>query len=347
MKILIVEDQEVTRLVLTTHFRNWGHQVAEAGDGLEALNFLDQGGEADLIVTDWGLPHLDGLELTRRVRERETGRGRSTYIILLTAHGEIDVQDLAPASGGVDDYLLKPFEGADLRRRLKLAERLIVAERNPHPDRRDWEDLLQERTAELWNAQSEIVRRLFQSLSVRDQETDGHLRRLAFFSARLGGYLGWSGEDCQILAVAAPLHDLGKAGWPAGFWCEPKPLSAEEFKIVQTHTTEGAALLAGSSHPSIQWAERIALRHHENWDGSGYPDGLRGEAIPREARVVAVVDVYDAMMADRAYRPGWPEEQVLDFIKSECGRKFDPDIGRLFLDRIGEIRWDPCFPGQP
>jgi putative two-component system response regulator len=141
----------------------------------------------------------------------------------------------------------------------------------------------------------------------------------------------------DILA-AAPFHDVGKIGVQDKVLLKRDRLTEEEFQIIRNHTVIGANILANSKNEIISLAEVIALRHHENWDGSGYPDGLRGEDIPEIARVVAVADVYDALMADRIYRKGLPEKEVLKILQDECGRKFDPQIATIFLKNIDDIR---------
>ncbi len=141
----------------------------------------------------------------------------------------------------------------------------------------------------------------------------------------------------DAILAAAPMHDIGKIGVSDTVLLKPGPLTSAEFALVKQHTVIGGKILSGSQNPVIQLAESIAFNHHENWDGSGYPQGLKGEEIPLEARIVSVVDVYDALRSDRVYRPGLPEDKVIEYIKSQCGKKFDPKICTLFLEHLGEI----------
>lgn len=340
MRILIADDQAIARLVLGTHLRNWGHEVVEAVDGMEAFEYVTQSDEEiDMLITDWSMPRLDGLELAHRVRNL-SDYSRYIYIILLTGHGEFNDRILGFSRGGVDDYIVKPFEEAALRHRINVGTRLVTAERQLRQYSHSLEDVVRNQTEAIRRTQGEIISRLFSALESRDQETGDHVRRIGFISARLGHYLGWKDREVDAIEAAAPLHDVGKIGILDRVLLKPGPLTPEEFAIIQTHTTIGARILGGSSDPVIRLAERIALSHHENWDGSGYPAGLKGLDIPIEARMVAVADVYDALLSDRVYRKGMSEEKVLAIIDEECGRKFDPNICRLFLHYISDIRRD-------
>ncbi|UQZ90386.1 response regulator [Deltaproteobacteria bacterium Smac51] len=338
MRILIAEDQQITRLVLNTHLTGWGHQVIEASDGQEALDLISaENAEIDMLITDWGMPRLDGLELAQRVRELSAD-SKYIYIILLTNHTEPEDRIQGFAKGGVDDYIVKPFEVAELKQRIGVGNRLIMAERNLRLYSQSLERVVRRQTEAIRQTQGEIISRLFSALESRDQETGDHVRRIGFISARLGYYLGWEEREIDDIQAAAPLHDVGKIGILDSILRKPGPLTPDEFKIIQTHTVIGAHILADSQNPVIRMAETIALRHHENWDGTGYPDGLAGDEIPVEARVVAVADVYDALMTDRIYRRGLTEEKVLEIIRQERGKKFDPTIVDLFLRNIDEIR---------
>jgi putative two-component system response regulator len=339
MRILVAEDQDLARFILTSHLSNWGHEVVETVDGQEALDYISGApDEIDMLITDWSMPRLDGLELSQMVRNLSSSSYHYIYIILLTSHSESSDRSRGFAQGGVDDYIVKPFEEAELLHRIKVANRIIMAERQLLDHSRNLEAVVRRQTETIRQSQEEIITRLFSALESRDQETGDHVRRIGFISAQLGGYLGWSQDEVDAIQAAAPLHDVGKIGIQDKVLLKQDRLTEEEFQIIRNHTVIGANILANSQNRIIQLAEVIALRHHENWDGSGYPDGLQGEAIPVTARVVAVADFYDALMADRVYRKGLPEEVVLRIINDECGRKFDPDIAAIFLMNIDDIR---------
>ena len=338
MRILVAEDQALARLVLTSHLRNWGHEVVETVDGQEAMDYvLKAPNEIDMLITDWSMPRLDGLELSQLVRSLSSSF-HYIYIILLTSHSEFSDRIKGFAQGGVDDYIVKPFQEAELLHRINVANRIIKAERQLLDHSRNLESVVRRQTKTIRQSQEEIISRLFSALESRDHETGRHVRRIGLISAKVGSYLGWSQEEVDTIQAAAPLHDIGKIGVQDKVLLKQGRLTNEEFQIIQSHTTIGANILANSRNHIIRLAETIALRHHENWDGSGYPGGLKGEDIPVAARVVAVADVYDALLTDRVYRKGLPEEEVLTILKAECGRKFDPEIMRIFLQNIDEIR---------
>lgn len=338
MRILVAEDQQVARIILATHLRNWGHQVTETSNGMEALEYIT-GNPAgvDMLITDWGMPSMDGVELARKVRAMSDA-SQYVYTILLTGRGDVGDMIKGFSQGGVDDYIVKPFEAAELRLRINVGNRVIRAERTQRSHSLDLEHIVRRQTEAIRETQGEIVSRLFSALESRDEETGSHMRRIGLMSAHLGEALGWGPRRMDAIKAAAPLHDVGKIGIPDMVLRKPGPLTPAEFTIITQHSAIGARILSGSGNPTIQMAEVIARHHHENWDGSGYPDGLQKDAIPIEARVVTIVDVYDALLSDRVYRPGLPESEVLRILRWECGRKFDPDICLLFLDAIDDIK---------
>lgn len=338
VKILIADDQDMARLVLRSHLKAWGHEVVEATDGNEAYDYIvSNDGGIDLLITDWGMPQLDGLELAHRVRGLSSRSETYIYIILLTGHNDFSDRLLGFSRGGVDDYIVKPFDEAELQHRINVANRLITAERNQRLYSQHLEDVVRRQTEAIRLTQEEIISRLFSALESRDQETGDHVRRIGYISAQVGASLGWNDREVDAIQAAAPLHDIGKIGIGDLVLLKPGRLTPDEFEVIKSHTTIGAHILAGSNNPIIRLAEIIALRHHENWDGSGYPGGLAGYNIPVEARVVAVADFYDALTADRIYRKGLPQGQVLEMIRQESGRKFDPLVATAFLDNIGAI----------
>jgi putative two-component system response regulator len=183
-----------------------------------------------------------------------------------------------------------------------------------------------ERTAALEQAQLEVIERLARAAEQRDDQTGLHTQRVARMSGDLARTLGLSANLASLIERAAPLHDVGKIATPDAILLKPGRLTSDELQIMQAHTTAGAVILSKSTNPLLGMAEKIARSHHERWDGSGYPDGLRGARIPLAARIVAVADVYDALTHARPYKPAWSHEEALAEIERECGRHFDPDV---------------------
>jgi hypothetical protein len=202
--------------------------------------------------------------------------------------------------------------------------------------------------SELEIAQAETVRRLSMAVEFRDEDTGAHIERIGRFSTLLGEHVGMDPDFCATLTHAAPLHDVGKVAIPDAILLKPGELTAEERAIVETHAEEGHRLLRGSSSSILDLAATIALSHHEKWDGTGYPRGVKGEAIPIEGRIVAVADVFDALTTDRVYRRAFTVEEAVEMMLEQRGRHFDPVLLDAFMEVLGrsgpdarELRGDP------
>ena len=342
MHILFAEDQETARYFLASHLRAMGHTVTEAANGQEALNsltvnlFASDAEEIGMLITDWDMPIMNGVELAKRARSLR--EAQYLYIILLTGKGDFSDRLHGFAEGGVDDYVVKPFEIDELKLRIQVGIRVIEAERSLREYTQGLERIVRSQTQAIRDTQAEIISRLFNALLSRHAETGSHVRRIGIMSAFLAEKLGWSTNQVDIIRAAAPLHDVGKIGISDAILLKPGPLTADERLIIQQHTNIGGKILSTSKSLLIQMAERIALHHHENWDGSGYPNKLAGEDIPMEARIVALVDVYDALRSDRVYRRGLDEEAVLDILSRGRGTKFQPEIFDLFVKYLPSIQ---------
>lgn len=230
------------------------------------------------------------------------------------------------------------FDGALARdpvgaRRLlgALARELIESKDDLAVEKASLEDRVRDRTAHLLEAQLEIVRRLGLAAEYRDYDTGLHIQRMSKMCQLIAEKLGLSREDQELLAVAAPMHDVGKIGIPDEILLKPGRFNPDEWEVMKTHTTIGAQILSGSSFDLLQVAETIALSHHERWNGSGYPHALSKDEIPLLARVVAVCDVFDALISHRPYKEGWKEEEAVELIASEAGKHFDPEVSAAFL----------------
>ncbi|MFZ1934205.1 MAG: CHASE domain-containing protein [Thermoguttaceae bacterium] len=195
-----------------------------------------------------------------------------------------------------------------------------------------------EQTVDIRRANEEVIDRLVSAAQWSDEETGMHIRRTGLLCEVLARAAGWFGDDVEALRQAAPMHDIGKIGIPDAILQKPGKLTAEEFAVMKTHTRIGADILAGSKSPMLQMAREIALNHHERWDGKGYPRGLAGKAIPESARIVAIVDVYDALSHDRVYRPALPEAEVLTIMQQGAGSHFDPVLMTFFFLHFSDIR---------
>lgn len=200
------------------------------------------------------------------------------------------------------------------------------------------EKLVYQRTAEIRKREEEIILRLLAAAGARDDETSAHVKRIGLYSAAVATKLGWSKMETDDLQLAAQMHDIGKIGIPDNVLLKPGRLSPMEWVTMRTHPVLGAKMLGGSDIPMLKLAASISLHHHERYDGQGYPAGTKGKAIPMAARIVAIVDVYDALVNKRVYKDAFPEKQVLKMMQAEAGKHFDKDVLHTFISCLDEIR---------
>ena len=338
MLILVAEDDTIARKRLRKLLEQWGHEVIEAADGGSALEVLvSHHPYPDMVLTDWIMPELSGIELAKHIRTSTHGKGY-TYIILLTSLTDRENIVVGFKEGGVDDYIVKPFDITELEVRLQVGIRVVNLEKAQRDYSLSLEHVVRRQTLKIRETQEEIVVRLFSALECRDEETGSHVRRISLTSALLAERLGCPQSFVDDIRFASPMHDIGKIGIPDGILHKPGRLTPEEYEVIKTHPRIGARILHNSQYEQIRIAEEIALRHHECWDGSGYPDGLAGDAIPLSAQIVAVADVYDALANDRVYRPAMAEEEMLEIMEKGRGRHFAPAVFDMFLDNIERIR---------
>jgi len=336
LKILIAEDEAITRRRLRHFLEKWNHQVISSENGLDALeHFLSK--EIDIVITDWMMPEMDGLELAGHIRSR--GREKPyVYTILLTSRGDKEDVVKGLSEVGVDDYVVKPFDPDELRARLSVGERTVKLERTLREYGEGLEKIVQKQTRLIRQTQEETIIRLLTALESRDEETGGHVRRIGLYSAHLAEAAGWTKQQVDDIRLAAPMHDIGKIGVPDAILQKEGPLTKKEFEVIKSHTTIGGQILGDSEFPMLQMAHDIALFHHEKWEGRGYPENRVGEDIPEAARIVALVDVYDALSQDRIYRKADPEDEVLRKMKEAKGSHFDPYFYDLFINSLPVFR---------
>jgi putative two-component system response regulator len=193
-------------------------------------------------------------------------------------------------------------------------------------------------TAEIKKVHLDTIYRLSVAAEYKDKDTAAHIRRMSYYSAALARKLGWNDDQVELLLYAAPMHDVGKIGIPDSVLLKPGKLNAEEWKIMQEHTTIGGRIMADSESPLLKFSETVALTHHEKWDGSGYPNGLKGEEIPQVGRIVAVADVFDALSSRRVYKGALALEESLGIIQADAGTHFDPECAAAFSEILDEVK---------
>jgi putative two-component system response regulator len=332
-RILVVDDQETNVLLLRRILASDGYEQVEAvTDARQAEQVFDRFAP-DLVLLDLHMPHMGGMEVLE-VLTSKIPRGEYLPILILTADANREPRQACLAKGA-KDFLLKPFDKDEVLLRIRnlLATRLMYLELRNH--NATLEAQVRMRTWELEQARNEVIERLAVAAEYRDDATGGHIQRVGKLSADLAAAVGLTEGDVELIAAAAPLHDVGKIGIPDRILLKPGRLTSVEFELVKVHPRIGAEILAGEHFPLLSMARRIALTHHERWDGTGYPQGLAGEAIPLEGRIVGVADVFDALVTERPYKRAWSFDEAVAEIDVQRGRQFDPAVVDGFLDLMG------------
>jgi len=332
--ILIVDDDERNRKLLASLVRGEGYRAETVSGGGEALERV-KNDPPDLILLDIMMPGMDELEVTRILKGDPL---TATIPIILVTSLTDKVTRLSGLEAGAEEFLTKPVERADLRARLRNLLRLkeyadLVTNHN-----HILQTVVQDRTQDLIDTQLEIVRSLGRAAEYRDNETGLHIVRMSNYSLLLAKAAGMDEGWCEHLMNASPMHDIGKVGIPDSILLKPGKLNADEFSAMQKHCEIGAKILSGKKSELLDMAHTIALTHHEKWDGTGYPQGLAGESIPLEARLVAVADVFDALTSMRPYKQAWTFDRAVAEIKSCSGCHFDPEVVNLFMREIDGVK---------
>ena len=330
--VLVVDDEPSVRNLLGRWLSTAGYTCSLAGDARTAWKHLEAA-TFDCVTLDVNMPQTGGVDLLRRIKECFP----DSEVVMVTASGDTQTA-IEALTAGASSYLLKPIEAEELlfQVRRALERRQLILERRQYT--RDLESKVQEQTIAIRRAHEETILRLVSASMYRDEETGAHIRRTGLYCEVLAQVLGWPSSEIESIRLAAPMHDVGKIGIPDAILQKPGKLTPEEFEVMKTHTSIGARMLSGSVSPMLQMAEKIALCHHERWDGRGYPAGLSGDSIPETARIVSIVDVYDALTHDRVYRPAMSETDALELMEQQRGKQFDPFLFGVFLGVRGEMR---------
>ena len=330
--VLLIEDESSLRRAVRRRLERT-HHVIDAGDAREALaEFRRWGDHVDVVVTDIALPDGDGIELVQRFRQTHPTVGA----VVATGVDEPAVARRVVESR-VQGYLLKPFEHTELEVNIANAVRWSELEQANRRHQEGLAELVRIRTEEVRASRWETVRRLAIAAEYRDPETASHIERMSSYSEILARRAGFGPERCEQIRVASPMHDIGKLGIPDAVLTHPGRFTAGQREIMNQHTVFGWEILRGSDSPLLETAALIARSHHEWWDGSGYPFGQAGEAIPVEGRIVAIADVFDALMSPRRYKPAFGLDETVATMVSERGTHFDPDLLDLFLGDLDEL----------
>ena len=330
-RILIVDDEQSVRNIVRRALDRAGYACEVACCTADAWTHL-QNHPVDLITLDVDMPGGSGLDLLPELQRAFP----DVAIIMLTAVGTLDTAVTAFTNGACE-FLTKPVDFVDLVKCVQrtLKRRELCLQKNHYL--RQLEDNICKREETIWSTDQQTVRLLVQASLYRDEETGSHVQRVGDSSALLASAIGWSKENVALIRLAAPLHDVGKLGVPDGILQKPGKLTTYEFQLMKMHVAIGGKLLSGCDSPTLKLAGEIALNHHERWDGKGYLNGLSGISIPQSARIVSVVDVFDALTHDRVYRGAMPIDEALDILREGSGSQFDPEIVSAFFDVLPSI----------
>jgi putative two-component system response regulator len=337
LRILVVDDSSqslvlLERILATAGFNNVGTTTRPD----EALA-LCSAAPPDLLLLDLHMPGMGGLAVLARL---EGLISRGMPVVVLT--GDVSMESKRSALElGARDYLTKPYDAQEviLRARNQLEARSLQLELRD--ERALLADRVRERTHDLERARIEVLDRLALAAEYRDDNTREHTRRIGRAAGLLADALGLPSDLTDLLTRAAPLHDIGKIAIPDGVLLKPGPLTHDELDVMRTHAAIGSEILAGSKSPLLCAARDIAYTHHERWDGTGYPQGLAGDAIPLSGRIVAVVDVFDALSHVRPYKSAWRPDDALAEIQAQSGRHFDPEVVDAFMSLDSRALLEP------
>ncbi|WP_281888583.1 HD-GYP domain-containing protein [Paenibacillus sp. YYML68] len=336
-RMIIVDDQEynvqlLERILRRAEFKH----IYSIMDPLQMSTMLKEV-DPDIVLLDMHMPGMDGLQVLQLIRE-QSEEGSYLPVLMLTA-------DVTPAmkqqglQAGVNDFLTKPYDRTEVILRINnlLKTRQLHIQLQQHKN--TLEDKVRARTEELRRAKLEILQLLGRASEYRDDLTGSHTLRVGRLAGLIASRIGYTEMQVENLRMAAALHDIGKIGIPDHILLKPGRYEPYEFDQMKAHTLIGSSILAASSFSLLRLAGIIARSHHEKWDGSGYPDGLQGEQIPVEARIVALADFYDALTHERPYKKAWSAEETIAEIKRQSGLHFDPALVEVFiqLHQEGEI----------
>jgi len=340
ISILAVDDEPFNLDLIEAAFDEYDNvTITNATNGAEALSHLVES-SFDVVLLDISMPVMNGLEVLKHIREDK--RHEHLPVLIVTANPEKEHEAILL---GASDFIAKPYDISILCARTLNYAKLNSYHKQIFNQQEFLEQEVEKRTKELQETlllakktEYEISIRLGRASEFRDLETGGHIKRMSHYSKLLAKLYGLSDEECELILYAAPLHDIGKVGIPDSILLKPGRFEGNEFEIMKQHAALGAKMLEGAEdYPVLKAGHIIAYEHHEKWDGSGYPNGTKGDEIHLYARIITVADVFDALSSKRCYKEPMPLEKVLEIMKKDSGTHFDPALIELFLTHLDQF----------
>lgn len=335
--VLVVDDDRQHREILLDLLTRHGYEALDADNGEKALEMVPAH-LPDLVLLDVEMPGMSGYEVVRRLKD--DGATASIPVIMITGLADRRSR-IRSLESGAEDYLSKPVDPTELRARIRNHIRLKQYGDMLSDFNRSLEERVQERTTQLREANRETIHLLTSAAEYRDENTGAHVSRISHFTAALARAMKMDDDFVDTVFYASPMHDIGKIGIPDSILLKEGPLSPEEWAVMRTHTTLGKQILERGTFPYIRMGAVIAETHHECWDGSGYPAGLRGEQIPIESRIMLICDQYDALRSPRPYKPALGHGRVLKILREGDGRtrpeQFCPSVLGAFESCVDEF----------
>ena len=333
LQAISIDDDELNLLIIEKLSANIGLSTTNFSNPLTAIEHI-KNNTADIVFVDYLMPEMNGIELIKIIREFHP----DIPVVMVTSISDNEKLKLDAIKAGATEFLTKPLNGSEFIARITNLAKL-----------REYQLLMKDKALllekEVRKATQDLLKREFETLIVlgnaaehKDPETGNHVSRVAHYSRLLAMLMGEDEENQEIILHASPLHDVGKIGIPDSILLKPGKLDSDEWEKMKAHTSMGYEILKNTGSPFLKAGSVIAKTHHERYDGNGYPEGLNGEEIPLFGRIVAVADVFDALMTKRPYKDPWPFDKAVELVKEERGRQFDPNIVDLFLKNMHRVK---------
>lgn len=325
--ILLVDDTPENLMVLSEILKPF-YKVKVANNGNKALNLIASGDMPDLILLDIMMPEISGYEVCKKLKKDPLTR--NIPIIFVTALTDCEDEAIGLGLGAVD-YITKPVHASIVLARVNTQMTLLQYQRN-------LEQKLEERTEEIVLTRMEVIRQLGRAAEYKDNETGTHILRMSAYTKIISKKIGLDNVRAELIFLSAPMHDIGKIGTPDHILRKHGELNPEEWEIVKAHPLQGAEIIGNHQSALLQTARVVALTHHERFDGTGYPYGIKGFDIPLAGRIVAIADVFDALTSQRPYKEPWNLDRAVEYLVAQKGKHFDPELVDAFLACMDEIK---------